>query len=412
MAISRVVLHRRMVRLIFMVLIANGSGFMFRPRAALNRWRRSKSRNGQQQRIGTSLKPSIPRSQLTTGRQDTERDQRAVVIAESAADDQQLVDARSDEEKKHEDEEGVSQEVKEESEVENNEEKKQPETVAASGVDSEDPTYQLSPDGDSAVEVTASTSTLDQTVDKSEIGKYFMATISQFVLMAATLAFLDARGALRGLHLTLPPWAVGVLFAFLSIRSRVFSFMDISRVRATRLDPRRPKWTPKGNYVTTFWMTTTALRAAASTLVYCANGRRLFSLPLLGLAAHISVVSTYETITNFEKRLGVGTIASLAKALSIYGTVWLFMRVDRIAGLVLAPTAVWLSVLSILTAHIWYINEPRQPLVPLNEDGKASKWGIDYTFIGYLIQPFRFAVRMAQNIGTEEKADAGGEVGL
>ena len=41
------------------------------------------------------------------------------------------------------------------------------------------------------------------------------------------------------------------------------------------------------------------------------------------------------------------------------------------AGYLLAPSAGWLSVASVLTWTIWKINPPLEPLLPVVDDGKA-----------------------------------------
>ena len=61
-----------------------------------------------------------------------------------------------------------------------------------------------------------------------ELAKYAVALGGQFGLMAAGFVAIDALAA-RALAAPLPAPAVGVLFAFLSLRSRVFSLMDNSR---------------------------------------------------------------------------------------------------------------------------------------------------------------------------------------
>lgn len=44
------------------------------------------------------------------------------------------------------------------------------------------------------------------------------------------------------------------------------------------------------------------------------------------------------------------------------------LPVPQVAGLVLAPSAVWISIASVLTWSIWSINEPRQPILPRKGD--------------------------------------------
>lgn len=82
---------------------------------------------------------------------------------------------------------------------------------------------------------------------------------------------------------------------------------------------------------------------------------------------------TWNTITNIEKRLGVSALVIPAVAGSVYAAVKSYGEVSRLAGLLLSPNAVWLTIASVLTFTIWRINEPAQPLYPEVGDGKSSQ---------------------------------------
>jgi len=237
-------------------------------------------------------------------------------------------------------------------------------------------------------------------LDKSEIGKYFVATALQFGFMTALLIGLDCLASSNGY----PGWAVGILFAFLSLRSRHFSFLDSSRPNrakqggaATPTNVKRPAWTPPGVVFPLIWLTITVLRATSASLVYRAAGSRLFSLPLLCLVGHLAVGDTWNTITNIEKRLGVSASACGIVAVSVYAAVYFFYDVSPLAGLILAPSALWISVACFLTMEIWKLNEPRESLVPRVGDGKASKWGVDYSVLGPITAPIRKVIANARS---------------
>ena len=57
---------------------------------------------------------------------------------------------------------------------------------------------------------------------------------------------------------------------------------------------------------------------------------------------------------------------------SVYTAVFAFYRTLPLAGIVLAPSAVWISIASVLTWTIWSLNPPLQPLLPQRGDGKAA----------------------------------------
>ena len=210
-----------------------------------------------------------------------------------------------------------------------------------------------------------------------ELAKYAVALGGQFGLMAAGFVAIDALAA-RALAAPLPAPAVGVLFAFLSLRSRVFSLMDNSRPNreaqgggATPKGVKRPAWTPPGVAFPIIWSSITVLRAVASALVYARGARALASAPLLCMALHLAVGDVWNTVTNIERRLGVSAAGCVLVWASVVTAVAQYARVSATAGLVLAPSAVWISVACVLTATIWRMNPPIQPLYPAH-DGKGA----------------------------------------
>ena len=174
---------------------------------------------------------------------------------------------------------------------------------------------------------------------------------------------------------TLPSPVVGLMFAFLSLRSRVFSLLDNSRPNreeqgggATPMDIKRPAWTPPGIAFPFIWLTITGLRAVSSAMVY--DGA-LARAPLLLMALHLAVGDVWNTITNIERRLGVSAAGCVLVWASVVGVVLQYSRVSKAAGLILAPSAVWISIACVLTATIWRMNPPIQPLYPAR-DGKGA----------------------------------------
>ncbi|KAG8467801.1 hypothetical protein KFE25_006853 [Diacronema lutheri] len=209
-------------------------------------------------------------------------------------------------------------------------------------------------------------------VDVAHVSRYGGATALEVGLIAATLAALDRVGFGR-----LPLACAVPLFAFLALRTRVFSVMDNSRPNrkaqggaATPSETKRPSWTPPGIAFPIIWGTITLLRVASSTMVYAAKGRVLCTRPILALMVHLAVGDTWNSITNVERRLGVSFIAVFAVLASICWAVFEFSRVDRLAALILLPNAVWITIASVLTGAIWRLNTPLQPLLPMRNDGK------------------------------------------
>ena len=212
-----------------------------------------------------------------------------------------------------------------------------------------------------------------------EVAKYVAATGAQFGLL------LGAASAVDALPFALPAPVVWATFCFLSLRSRVFSLLDNSRPnregmagKATPAEVKRPAWTPPGIAFPFIWLTITALRATAATMVYAGALR---SAPLEALMLHLCIGDTWNTVTNVEKRLGVSAIGCLAVWGSVLRAVQLFREsAAPAAGLVLAPSLAWISVACVLTANIWLLNG-RKPLYPAAADGDSAK-----TKFAYLLQ--------------------------
>ena len=210
-------------------------------------------------------------------------------------------------------------------------------------------------------------------IDWAETAKYPLATAAQAGLIATFFRAVDACGQL-------PAPLVPPLFAFLSLRSRLFSPLPANRPPRggfevdgkrvpTPAETIRPWWTPPGIAFPFIWLTITALRAVSSMLVYKACGRVLFCGPLLLLGLHLAVGDTWNSVTNVEQRKGVSAVGVIFVWCSVVAAVKAFYAVAPLAGAILAPSAVWISIASVLTWTIWKINPPLEPLLPQRGDG-------------------------------------------
>jgi len=246
-------------------------------------------------------------------------------------------------------------------------------------------------------------------VDLLQTVKYPAATAVQFGLIAAFFRGVDAVAPLPGP--LVPP-----LFAFLSLRSRIFSPLPANRpprggfnVDGKRVptppETIRPWWTPPGIAFPFIWLTITALRAASSLIVYRNTGRALCAPPLLLLALHLSVGDTWNSVTNVEQRKGVSAVGVLFVWSSVVAAVKAFYDAAPLAGYVLAPSAVWISIASVLTWTIWRINPPLQPLLPQQGDGQACELVLPLVFRPKAL----WAAVMAPPAGPPKKAAAAAE---
>ena len=169
-------------------------------------------------------------------------------------------------------------------------------------------------DDDDSIASSSTTDTASPSVDVLDTGKYVVATGVQFGVLASVLKGIDkivAGEFLQSKFLKsttiLPPVLVGLLFIFLSLRSRVASVLDNSRPnrdamdgKATPLDIKRPAWTPPGIAFPFIWLSITALRGISSAMVYTQT-RALACPALLSMVLHLCIGDTWNTITNIEK---------------------------------------------------------------------------------------------------------------
>ena len=209
-------------------------------------------------------------------------------------------------------------------------------------------------------------------VDLARLAVYPAATGVEWALIAGLFAAVDAIGPLPGF--VVPP-----LFLFLSLRSRIFSPLSASRPDRsaqgggpTPLSVKRPWWTPPGIAFPFIWITISFLRASSSFLVWQAGGRVLASPTLLALVAHLCVGDTWNCITNVERRLGTSAVGVLAVLSSVLYAVAAYAKAAPLAGKLLAPSAAWIMIASVLTWTIWAINKPRQSLLPRIGDKKNA----------------------------------------
>lgn len=227
-----------------------------------------------------------------------------------------------------------------------------------------------------------------KTMDWMAVLNYLSATGLQWSLILTFLHILQIKGLNKMKDLLVPvlmiPVAeplVFVLFFFLSLRSRIFSPLTNTRPRASKSDPVfkervRPSWMPPPLAFPIIWTTITFLRTISSTLIYKTTGT-LLCPEVFAIMAHLSIGDTWNTINNVENRLGTAFGGVLFVWGSVLYTVYKYYKTAPLAGYILAPSAVWLSVASFLVFSIWRLNykEFNSPSIfPSKEEGPASSW--------------------------------------
>jgi len=214
--------------------------------------------------------------------------------------------------------------------------------------------------------------------DVQAVVTYFGATALQWGLM---------MGALGGLQLLTealassdaPDWSakavVVLFFGTMSIKSRIFSPLDNSRPTIEKdgkkmnvMDDRiRPSWMPPPLAFPIIWSTIGLLRTFSSVAVWEACDRNLVVLPLALMMVHLAIGDTWNTINNVERRMGTAVAGVALVWLSVIAVDSAYFNTTTTAGLLLAPSVVWLSVASFLVYTINQLNGP-EPLFPVKKD--------------------------------------------
>jgi tryptophan-rich sensory protein len=178
---------------------------------------------------------------------------------------------------------------------------------------------------------------------------------------------------------------VSLFFLFMSVKSRVFSPLDNSRPKADIVDPRfrnrvRPSWMPPPKAFPIIWSTIGLLRTVSSVLIWQTTDS-LLSIPLLSLILHLCIGDTWNTINNVENRLGTAFLGvNFVLGSAVYAVYQYYLTLP-LAGKVLAPSAVWLSIAYVLVFSIWRLNFELfdyPSLLPSREEGPPSPWRMPF----------------------------------
>ena len=201
-------------------------------------------------------------------------------------------------------------------------------------------------------------------IDTSRIATYFGATGAEVLIISAVMFAVQTVGAL------LPPVGYKILacvfFAAMSLKSRVFAILDASRPEvgsSMPVETKRPAWTPPGPVFPIVWSTIGILRTVSSMLVWEACGRQMLVLPLIAMMTHLAIGDTWNSINNVEQRKGTAVAGVAFVWASVMSVIYLYHQTLPLAGMVLAPSGLWLSIASFLIYSIWRLNgsDPIRP---------------------------------------------------
>jgi len=210
-------------------------------------------------------------------------------------------------------------------------------------------------------------------IDTGAVWRYFLCTAVQFSVLVWFSMWLNVGLARSNLDMTYQKALVGVWFGFNALKSRVFSPLNASRPKmegekTAIKERRRPAWMPPPLAFPVIWTTIAVLRAVSSVVVFGTTGT-LNNPAHFAMLLHLSVGDTWNSINNAEKRLGTAVVGVCAVLASVYNVVYQYWSVSVKAGVLIAPSAVWISVATLLVYTIWKINPradgTREPLWPM-----------------------------------------------
>ncbi len=205
--------------------------------------------------------------------------------------------------------------------------------------------------------------------DKKVTLTYLGATIAQVAAMTGLLWAMDF--ALGRFDTTaLPDWGMGAIacafFAFVTLRSRLFSLLDNTRNSGRYKSLQRPGWAPPPLAFPIVWMSIAVLRVVSAYLVWSAMGQTFLSWPLILYVVHLSLGDTWNTIFTVEGRLGAAVpMVIVGPLLSVAVVTIGYFQVLPLAGWIILPSLVWLAIATALCISLWRLNgqEPLYPVV-------------------------------------------------
>eukprot|EP00560_Eucampia_antarctica_P006777 CAMPEP_0197831694 /NCGR_PEP_ID=MMETSP1437-20131217/11575_1 /TAXON_ID=49252 ORGANISM="Eucampia antarctica, Strain CCMP1452" /NCGR_SAMPLE_ID=MMETSP1437 /ASSEMBLY_ACC=CAM_ASM_001096 /LENGTH=316 /DNA_ID=CAMNT_0043434719 /DNA_START=18 /DNA_END=968 /DNA_ORIENTATION=- len=223
-----------------------------------------------------------------------------------------------------------------------------------------------------------------KSIDTDAILKYGTAAVVQMSIFSTAFYLLDQIVGVSPLT-QLPAPAVGFLFYFFSLKSRIFNPLNNKRPKRDKLeegsdgfrDRVMPSWTPPGVVFPIMWVLIIGpARAYSASLIFQANGHHLFDPALLSFVFHLTIGDIWNTINNTEKRYGAAVIGILCVVASAAFAATQYYQVDPLAGKILGATLLWLTTASALIADTWRLNPnpdgDRDPLYPVKGEAETS----------------------------------------
>ncbi len=118
----------------------------------------------------------------------------------------------------------------------------------------------------------------------------------------------------------------------------------------------KPGFTPPNAVFAPAWTTLYALMAIASWRVWRRQGLRKARGALGAYALQLALNLLWSVLFFGLQRIGAALVDIVLLVAAAALTLWLFWRVDAVAGVLLVPYLLWLGFATLLNAAIWYLN--------------------------------------------------------
>ena len=205
--------------------------------------------------------------------------------------------------------------------------------------------------------------------DKTVTLQYLGATLAQIGTLIGLLWGMDLIFGALNLEALSPGVVTAIaclFFAFVTLRSRFFSLLDNTRSSNRYTSIQRPGWAPPPLAFPIVWMSIAVLRVISAYLVWSTLGQSFLCWPLVLFMIHLSLGDTWNTIFTVEGRLGAAVpMVILGPLLSVAVVTISYYQTLPLAGWIICPSWIWLTVATVLCTSIWQLNgaEPLYPVV-------------------------------------------------
>ncbi len=120
----------------------------------------------------------------------------------------------------------------------------------------------------------------------------------------------------------------------------------------------KPGWTPRDWVFPVVWTPLYLLIAVSGWLVWREAGFTGAAVPLTVWVVQLVLNGLWSAVFFGLRRLGLAVLESAALWLSIAATIALFWPISPVAGLLLLPYLLWVTIATVLTVSIWRLNRP------------------------------------------------------